>query len=316
MKLMRLPTHTPATRVPVLRDLASLRGILHQKFKFSFPIRTSVSETQRIICMKKLLKLEDSGLYTHCLASSPSGVLYSGGDEAVVRQWCSRTGSLLKTLVGHSSAVNCLLGLDGGCVSGSEDAQLMVWREGDGGVECVRRHGAGVRCLALVQPHNLLLSGGADGEIRLWDISDRRALVLLNTLYDVMPVNSMAAVVTVTKGIEEQKKIDVYSACGSSSDCSEIRCWRGVLDEAVVDGDGEEFSLRVLPVHRHCVLCLQRDPESGFLVSSSADFSLRVWDHQLRAVAARDVGMAVGCMVVYKDILYTASPDNSSVHCE
>lgn len=287
------------------------------KFGKSFPIMTSLSESCDMIIVNKLLVWEDKGnCIIHCMGSSSSGVLYTGGDDNVIKQWCCRTGDLLQTLDKHSGTVNCLCGLDGGCVSGSEDSQIIVWGEADGSIDCVRRHEAGVRCFAYQEQHQLFLSGGADGEIRLWDISNRRSLLLLATLYDVMPINSMDVVVKAGT-IDQPWQVEVFSGCGSNSDCFEIRCWKGYLSPGIeTDDECDDFSLRVLPGHSHCVLCVVRDPATGYLMSSSADRWVRVWDSKLVPLAECDMGMQVTCMVVYKDILYTGSSENSLIHCK
>jgi WD40 repeat protein len=184
-----------------------------------------------------------------------------------------------------------------------------------------------VRCLALLvrEGGGLLFSGGADSEVRIWDLRDRGNLVLLNTLYDVMPVNSVAVAARpgssrgagVCGGSSEWPELEVYTACGSNSDCSEIRCWRG-------QGPCDDFRLIVLPGHRDYVLCLLSEAAGGegvsgagaLLYSSAADRTLLVWDDQHRLVAGREVRMAVSCMLVYNDILYTGSLDNTLIHCK
>ena len=326
-KLPRLATHTHLTRVPVLRELASIRDILYRKFQKDMPIKTSKEGCCEMCHIKNLFSICDECTERRqsIFAMSGcqfSGMLYWSRGDMTIQQFCIRSHQKLLTLSGHSDIVNCLCTVEGACISGGEDTCIIVWNEVDGGQLCVRHHEAGVRCFATSKHGQLafLISGGADSRICVWNIGDLNNVELLNVLFDVMPINSVAVKLDCTEG-----EFDIYSACGSNSDCNEVRCWRGSTSTPQ-----DDFALRVFQAHSSYVLCLALSPltfpgddgglyEAGvhwYLYSSSSDRTLKIWDcseqHQL--VASRGVELVISCMAVYKNILYTGNQSNSYIH--
>jgi WD40 repeat protein len=98
------------------------------------------------------------------LSSLPTGSLFL---------WNQADETLIGTWKGHDSAVTCLIVTgDGRLASGSRDHLVKVWGLDDPGREpqVLAHHRVGVFSLAAAPAGGLLLSGGAEGEIAVWDL--------------------------------------------------------------------------------------------------------------------------------------------------
>jgi WD40 repeat protein len=107
------------------------------------------------------------------MAFSPDGQqLLTGGDDRVVRVWDLRSGDRLSRCEGHVAAVTAVAWFhDGRIASASLDQSVRVW-DGPTGhqLHCWEGHAGGVRSVAVAPDGNLVLSGGHDKLLRLWDV--------------------------------------------------------------------------------------------------------------------------------------------------
>jgi len=128
------------------------------------------------------------------LAYSPDGrTLASGGGDGRVHLWDVQTGQLIRKLEGHKTPVNCIsFTLDGqtlasgsgsyGDVGAISDNTIRLWNVRSGESQGILSgHQASVTSLAFNGEGTRLLSGSLDDTVRIWSISDRRALRMIST---------------------------------------------------------------------------------------------------------------------------------------
>jgi WD40 repeat protein len=107
------------------------------------------------------------------VAFSPDGQrLLTGGEDRVVRVWDLRSGDRLSRCEGHTAAVTAVAWFrDGRIASASLDQSVRVWDSPTGRqLHCWEGHAGGVRSVAVAPDGSLVLSGGDDELVRLWDV--------------------------------------------------------------------------------------------------------------------------------------------------
>ncbi len=112
------------------------------------------------------------------MAFSPDGRrLLGGGEDCVVRVWDLQSGDRLARCEGHTAAVTAVAWFpDGRIASASLDKTVRIWDGTSGSqLHCLEGHTGGVRSLAVAPDGNLVLSGGQDQLLRLWNMRPAQA---------------------------------------------------------------------------------------------------------------------------------------------
>ena len=115
------------------------------------------------------------GIYS--FACSPDGVTLAGGSlNGTIHLWDAATGKEIKTLMGHTDAVNSLAFSPDGrtLVSGSEDNTICLWDTATEEHVKILGHTNGVRSLAFSRNGLTFVSGSWDKTIHLWDAATRK----------------------------------------------------------------------------------------------------------------------------------------------
>ncbi|KAE8324711.1 WD40-repeat-containing domain protein [Aspergillus sergii] len=137
-----------------------------------------------------LITLQERGNITWSLAlREDKNLLVTGGTEGVVWIWNIQTKSVDRSLKGHTATVRSLLIVDDTTlISGSRDSTICIWNlDSDATVPklILKGHTKTVRYLKV--HGGVLISGGYDGEARVWDIQTGQCLHVLKghtgTLY-------------------------------------------------------------------------------------------------------------------------------------
>jgi WD40 repeat protein len=138
----------------------------------------------------------DHGAITTDVAWSPDGrFLASAGTDDTVKLWDVATGTLARTLVGHTDVVNAIaFSPDGSLIASGAgqagvagDASIKIWRTSDGALqETLAGHGDAVDSLAFSPDGATLVSSGRDPSpsIRFWSIATGAQTALYDSAVD------------------------------------------------------------------------------------------------------------------------------------
>ena len=111
------------------------------------------------------------------LALAPDGSAVIAGSGGEVRAWDTASGQLLRTLAVEGAPVRALLALPGGrsLVVAAEGAPLALWDLGSGkAVRSFERTVGFATCLALAPDGPLVVAGGSDRTVRVFDAATGR----------------------------------------------------------------------------------------------------------------------------------------------
>ncbi|AEY96738.1 FAEL246Cp [Eremothecium gossypii FDAG1] len=110
-----------------------------------------------------------------CVTFHPNGTyVLTGSSDKTCRMWDIQTGDSVRLFLGHTaSVVSVAVSPDGRWLTtGSEDGVIIVWDIGTGKrIKQMRGHGkSAVYSLSFNKEGNILVSGGADQSVRVWDL--------------------------------------------------------------------------------------------------------------------------------------------------
>lgn len=115
----------------------------------------------------------------NCAAFSPNGKMLALGDgESALRLYQASTGEEIRELVGHDEAISAVAFLDDRHVaSGSWDDTIRIWYTDSGKeVKSLPGHTDDVLSLSAGANGARLVSAGADGTVRVWDVATARTI--------------------------------------------------------------------------------------------------------------------------------------------
>ncbi|KAL2175135.1 TAF5-like protein [Thermothelomyces heterothallicus CBS 202.75] len=111
------------------------------------------------------------------LAWHPNGTyVFSASDEMdkTIRMWSVTTGNCVRVFTGHTHYISALQCAHNGTILASADAggNIMLWDIDKGTrIKQCRGHGkGGIPSLSFSAESNVLVSGGLDGTVRVWDV--------------------------------------------------------------------------------------------------------------------------------------------------
>ncbi|MEH2180948.1 eIF2A-related protein, partial [Nostoc sp.] len=188
---------------------------------------------------------------------SPNGQqLASASYDKTIKIWDVSSGQLLKSLTGHSSAVNSVVYSPNGqqLASASYDKTIKIWDVNSGQLlKSLIGHSSAVNSVVYSPNGQQLASASYDNTIKIWDVSSGQLLKSLTGHSSA--VNSV-----------------VYSPNGqqlaSASDDKTIKIWDVSSDQL----------LKSLTGHSSWVLSIVYSPNGQQLASASYDKTINLWD--------------------------------------
>ncbi len=112
--------------------------------------------------------------FVNAVVYSPNGnIIVSASTDKIIRIWEGYTGTIKRTLNGHTDAVLAVaISPDSTTlVSGSADKTIRIWDLQTGETRyIISQHLAAVNTLAITPDHQTLISGSADGTIKFWNL--------------------------------------------------------------------------------------------------------------------------------------------------
>jgi WD40 repeat protein/serine/threonine protein kinase len=266
--------------------------------------------------LRRLCQRDDRAYLDHdgdplrAVAYSPTGTFVAtAGDNGSVRVWDPRTGRTWATLVGHAGAVYGLaFGPDGAVIgSAGADGTVRLWVLPVEILDTARRtmnampwlrsvinplmkmtvlgpavtvpdaHPGGATCLAFGPDGRALVSGGADGYLRFWDLTGWRVA---------------------------GPDVAVLGGAGAAAGAVE-RTARAPDARAV-------WQVRGVPAHTGGVLCLALAQNGRFLASGGKDRTPKVWsgDGAKPVRVLSEHGDAVRAVAITPDGAVIATADN------
>lgn len=209
------------------------------------------------------------------IAISPDGhMLAAGVTNNAINLWNIADGSLLRTLAGHSAAVEAVAFSSDGrmLASGDGHAMIKLWDVAGGReLRSLVGHSSWIDAVAFSPDGRTLASGGGDKTIKLWDVATGRELRSLRG--HGTPVTSVA--------FAPQAPV-----LASSDESAVIKLWDV--------NSGQE--LHTLRGHTDLVESVAFSPDGKTLASASSDSTIRLWDvgsgaERVRLIAFNDGGI-------------------------
>lgn len=217
----------------------------------------------------------NAGTGSGSIAISPDGhTLAAGSENNSIKLWSLPDGALLRTLTGHSAAVESVAFSPDGRTLAAGDAHgtVKLW-DAAGGRELrsLTGHAGFIDSVIFSPDGRMLASGGGDKTIKLWDVGSGRELKSLRG--HGAPITSLA--------FAPQDPI-----LASSDESAGIKLWDV--------NSGQE--LHTLRGHTDMVDSVAFSPDGKTLASASYDSTIRLWDvasgaERLRLIAFGDGGI-------------------------
>lgn len=268
----------------------------------ALPVRADVLVTAGADKKVKLWNPEDGKLIkeiaahegtVNTIALSPNGkVLATGGADKKVKLWNPGDGALIKSIDAHDGAVTALwFSMDSQKLfTGSADKKVKVWNVADGKNEStIAAHEGTV--LGVISTPQMVITGGSDGLIRLWDDSGNKTFELEHPGLRTMSINLVdPALYTAdksgaikwwkpdgTNGDFEGTQGGAINVLVSTPDGKKLLSGGANGIVKVWDIDSAKMVKEVADVHKGGVTAIVITPDGKTIITAGADKTVKLW---------------------------------------
>ena len=187
------------------------------------------------------------------MSSHDGKTAVSASADGTVQMWDTGTGTLLKTLDGHTSSVLSVhMSHDAKVVvAGAADGSIKIWNESSAALATLNGHEGHVNAVFLSRRIARMVSGGADGMVCVWSCVNMQGICFFTG-----HTSEVRAVCMNHDG----------SVVASGGDDKTVRIWNTEDDGDTLILDGQSAS----------VTCVQLDDEH--VISGGEDGRVVIWD--------------------------------------
>ncbi|BBN12485.1 protein MpSCD [Marchantia polymorpha subsp. ruderalis] len=191
-----------------------------------------------------------------------TGHLAAAGMDGEISCWDIRAGKQMHKLIGHTSWIRSLRKVGDVIISGSDDWTARMWSVSRGSCDSILScHKGAVTCVDLCVKDGGVITGSADGMVRLWERDDGS----LRSVKVVAGVHS-APILSIKAG-------DKWLAVGAADNSMSL--FNRVGNQSSV----ESWQLyRTPPRSAATVRCVTSDVERGRIISGARNGLLRLWE--------------------------------------
>ncbi|MBF0316673.1 MAG: protein kinase [Nitrospirae bacterium] len=223
--------------------------------------------------------------------------MISGGSDKTILLWDIPSRDCLKTLSEHVDVVTSVVLSWGGrtALSGSADKTVKQWEVSTG--RCTRTFASdneGISSVYMSMDGKLAISGSYDGAIHLWQIDSEgqpyQAPMMLSQV--LKSETALSAMVTYGKELASAQKaqalgdfakiaVHIHNARqqkGYSRASEAMNIWKGLYTRFPRTGLNGAWEGATLKEHEGAVNSISIDDRSRYLLSASADGTLKLWD--------------------------------------
>ncbi|GAA5987953.1 hypothetical protein JCM10908_007288 [Rhodotorula pacifica] len=277
---------------------------------------------------RHISRAHDAPVITSC--ADPTGTLFAtGAADGTVKVWDAAHGHCTHVFKGHGGVISAMVfdiasAGDGGrqgrarLVTGADDCKIRVWdlrtREG---VHVLDGHVSVVRGLDVTRDGKLLVSGGRDKVVNLWDLERgvlRKTIPVFETVEAVGLVDVPEGSTADRKGKGKEKEgSTTRRAIFTGGDKGQIRLWDMMTNELIQEGAAEEgaASASASGVGKvHEILDVIHTPATGSLTAVYVDQNIVTRSLPSLTVTRQVIGF--NDEVIDSCFLASPSPSSSS----
>lgn len=167
---------------------------------------------------------KEEGNFAPMLAITPDGTILAGSyRDKAIRLWDSKSGQLLRTLLGaEEGSCDIAFSPDGKTLAAASSGRVQRWAVADGKeLPAFKGHDGAIYLVLYSNDGSILATAGADRTARLWDAATGKALHVLGGHREL---TSIAFALTARPS--PLRVTEIPFACGTWRLARSPRCWR------------------------------------------------------------------------------------------